>query len=94
MDATERVREKEELRRANERLEILTALSNDVLFDIECGTGKAHVYGDFEGRFGRAPQQEDFRGEPPLPKAVRAGYYFPRPDAAHDTDRRELTRRF
>lgn len=34
MDATERVREKEELRRANERLEILTALSNDVLFDI------------------------------------------------------------
>ena len=41
MDATERVREKEELRRANERLEILTALSNDVLFDIECGTGKA-----------------------------------------------------
>ena len=44
MDATERVREREELRRANERLEILTALSNDVLFDIECGTGKAHVY--------------------------------------------------
>lgn len=32
MDATERVREKEELRRANERLEIITALSNDVLF--------------------------------------------------------------
>lgn len=60
MDATERVREKEELRRANERLEILTALSNDVLFDIECGTGKAHVYGDFEGRFGRAPEQGDF----------------------------------
>lgn len=60
MDATERVREREELRRANERLEILTALSNDVLFDIECGTGKAHVYGDFEGRFGRDPKQEDF----------------------------------
>ena len=48
MDATERVREKEELRRANERLEIITALSNDVLFDIECGTGAAHVYGDCE----------------------------------------------
>lgn len=60
MDATERVREKEQLRRANERLEIITALSNDVLFDIECGTGEAHVYGDFEGRFGRAPAQEDF----------------------------------
>ena len=41
----------------------------------------------------RAPAR-GFRGEPPLPKAVRAGYYFPRPDAAHDTDRRELTRRF
>ena len=60
MDATERVREKEELRRANERLEIITALSNDVLFDIECGTGAAHVYGDFEGRFGRPPEQKDF----------------------------------
>ncbi|MEI3547220.1 MAG: GGDEF domain-containing protein [Adlercreutzia sp.] len=54
------MREKEELRRANERLEIITALSNDVLFDIECGTGAAHVYGDFEGRFGRPPEQEDF----------------------------------
>lgn len=35
------MREKEELQRANERLEIITALSNDVLFDIECGTGAA-----------------------------------------------------
>lgn len=60
MDATERVREKEELRRANERLEIITALSNDVLFDIDCATGEAHVYGDFEDRFGRAPEQADF----------------------------------
>lgn len=60
MDATDRVREKEALRRANERLEIITALSNDVLFDIECSTGEAHVYGDFEGRFGRAPEQSDF----------------------------------
>lgn len=60
MDATERVREKEELRRANERLEIITALSNDVLFDIDCATGEAHVYGDFEDRFGRAPEQSDF----------------------------------
>ncbi len=75
MDATERVREKEELRRANERLEIITALSNDVLFDIECGTGAAHVYGDFEGRFGRPPEQEGFCGEPTLPEAVRADYH-------------------
>ena len=28
--------------------------------NIECGTGAAHVYGDFEGRFGRPPEQKDF----------------------------------
>lgn len=33
----------ESLRLANERLEIITALSNDVLFDIQCGTGEANV---------------------------------------------------
>lgn len=60
MDITDQVRDEGDLRRANERLEILTALSNDVLFDIECATGAAHVYGDFEGRFGRAPEQSDF----------------------------------
>ena len=60
MDITDQVRDEEQLRRANERLEILTALSSDVLFDIECASGDAHVYGDFEGRFGRAPEQGDF----------------------------------
>lgn len=60
MDITERVQERDQLKRANERLEILTALSNDVVFDIECMTGKADVYGDFEGRFGREPRQSDF----------------------------------
>ena len=42
----------ESLRLANERLEIITALSNDVLFDIQCGTGEANVYGDFVGVLG------------------------------------------
>lgn len=60
IDITEEVRVREALERANERLEIITALSNDVLFDIECGTGETHVYGDFTGRFGREPQQPDF----------------------------------
>ncbi|MEC4184840.1 diguanylate cyclase [Adlercreutzia sp. R21] len=60
MDVTDQVNHEKELRRANERLEIITALSNDVLFDIQCATGNAHVYGDFEGRFGRAPEQTDF----------------------------------
>ncbi|NCA33065.1 sensor domain-containing diguanylate cyclase [Adlercreutzia muris] len=60
MDITDQVNDEEQLCRANERLEIITALSNDVLFDIECATGEAHVYGDFEGRFGRTPEQGDF----------------------------------
>lgn len=60
IDITDRVRDLEQLRRANQRLEIIAALSNDVLFDIECASGEAHVYGDFEGRFGRAPEQPDF----------------------------------
>lgn len=60
MDNTDQVRAEQALIRANERLEILTALSNDVVFDIKCATGEAHVFGDFEGRFGRAPQQPDF----------------------------------
>ncbi len=50
----------DELVRANERLEILTALSNDIVFDIDCASGDAQVFGDFEGRFGRAPEQGDF----------------------------------
>lgn len=60
MDNTEQVRAERELVRANERMEILTALSNDIVFDIKCATGEAHVFGDFESRFGRAPQQPDF----------------------------------
>lgn len=60
IDITETVQARHELERANERLEILTALSNDIVFDIECGTGEAHVYGDFQDRFEREPRQEDF----------------------------------
>lgn len=59
-DENELYEANESLRLANERLEIITALSNDVLFDIQCGTGEANVYGDFVGRFGREPVQEDF----------------------------------
>lgn len=60
IDITHHVEAMKDLERANERLEILTALSNDVLFDIECSTGDCHVYGDFQSRFGREPQQPDF----------------------------------
>lgn len=60
VDITDQVEARKQLEKANERLEILTALSNDVVFDIECGTGETHVYGDFHGRFGRDPKQSDF----------------------------------
>ncbi len=60
IDITEMIQTRHELERANERLEILTALSNDIIFDIECATGEAHVYGDFQDRFEREPRQEDF----------------------------------
>lgn len=60
VDITEKVGYERQLERARERMEILTALSNDVVFDIECRTGNAQVFGDFRDRFGRAPRQEDF----------------------------------
>lgn len=60
IDVTEKVLARRQLERAHERLEILTALSNDVVFDIECASGKTEVFGDFEGRFGREPRQTDF----------------------------------
>lgn len=60
LDITQQVEFERELKRANERMEILTALSNDIIFDIECATGHTEVFGDFEERFSRAPRQEDF----------------------------------
>lgn len=58
-DITERELDNLRLKRANERLDILTALSNDVIFDIDCDSGKTEVFGDFEERFGRPPKQTD-----------------------------------
>lgn len=60
VDITEKVASERELERVRERMEILTALSNDVVFDIECATGNAQVFGDFHDRFGREPRQDDF----------------------------------
>ncbi len=60
VDITEQIHYEREMQRAHERMEILTALSNDIVFDIECGTGHAQVFGDFEDRFGREPRQDDF----------------------------------
>ncbi len=60
VDITSKIKSEQELKRAHERMNILTALSNDVVFDIECGTGYAQVFGDFKDRFAREPRQEDF----------------------------------
>ncbi len=60
IDITDQVNARQQLEQANDRLEILTALSNDVVFDIQCATGECNVYGDFQGRFGRPPEQSDF----------------------------------
>ncbi len=59
IDITASMDYEKKLVEAQERIDILTALSNDVVFDIECGTGRAQVFGSFEERFGRAPEQED-----------------------------------
>lgn len=60
IDITPQKMSERELQRARERMDILTALSNDIVFDIECSTGHAEVFGDFEDRFAREPRQEDF----------------------------------
>lgn len=59
VDITEKVGYQRQMERGNERLEILSALSNDVVFDVDCPTGSTEVFGDFEGRFGRKPQMSD-----------------------------------
>lgn len=59
VDITEKVEYQRKMERGNERLEILSALSNDVVFDVDCPSGATEVFGDFEGRFGRKPQMSD-----------------------------------
>lgn len=60
VDITEKMKSERELERAMERMNIIAALSNDVIFDIDCASGNTMVFGDFDGRFGRDPDQEDF----------------------------------
>ncbi len=59
IDVTEKMRYQKSLERANERLEILTVLSHDVMFDIDCQDQTGEVFGDFDARFGRPPVSED-----------------------------------
>ncbi len=59
IDITEKMSYQQQLERANDRVEILTVLSRDVIFDIDCQNQVGEVFGDFDARFGRAPQSAD-----------------------------------
>ncbi len=53
------MRYQREIECANERVTLLTALSHDVMFDIDCQGQTGEVFGDFNARFGREPQSCD-----------------------------------
>ena len=55
IDITEKMSYQQQLERANDRVEILTVLSRDVIFDIDCQNQAGEVFGDFDARFGRPP---------------------------------------
>lgn len=59
IDITEKVSYQRKLERAEERVEMLTVLSHDVIFDIDCQAQTGEVFGDFEARFDRSPQSGD-----------------------------------
>lgn len=59
IDITEKMSYQQQLERANDRVEILTVLSRDVIFDIDCQGQVGEVFGDFDARFGREPQSAD-----------------------------------
>lgn len=59
IDVTEKMHYQRKLERAEERVEMLTVLSCDVIFDIDCQAQTGEVFGDFDARFGRVPQSED-----------------------------------
>lgn len=59
IDITEKMSYQRKLERAEERVEMLTVLSRDVIFDIDCQAQTGEVFGDFEARFRREPQSSD-----------------------------------
>ena len=59
IDITEKMSYQRKLERAEERVEMLTVLSRDVIFDIDCQAQTGEIFGDFEARFNREPQSDD-----------------------------------
>lgn len=59
-DITELMNYTRKLEQANQRVELISMLSRDVVFDIQCQEQTGDVFGDFEARFGRQPRSCDF----------------------------------
>lgn len=59
-DITELMHYTRKLEQANQRVELISMLSRDVVFDIQCQEQTGEVFGDFEARFNRAPKSCDF----------------------------------
>lgn len=59
-DITELMHYTRKLEQANQRVELISMLSRDVVFDIQCQEQTGDVFGDFEARFNRGPQSCDF----------------------------------
>ncbi len=60
IDITELLQYARRLEQANQRVELLSVLSRDVIFDIQCQEQTGELFGDFEGRFGRPAKSSDF----------------------------------
>lgn len=60
IDITDEIHYRQALEEEYERLKIIAALSNDVIFDMSSTKDAIEVFGDFKGRFGRDPQVSDF----------------------------------
>lgn len=59
-DITELMSYTHKLEQANQRVELISMLSRDVIFDIQCQEQTGEVFGDFQARFGRTPRSSDF----------------------------------
>lgn len=60
LDITDKIHYQQELEKGNMRQQMLADLSNNIFFDIDYSSGNIDVFGDFEERFGRKPQLNDF----------------------------------
>ena len=79
IDITEKMSYQRKLERAEERVEMLTVLSRDVAFDIDCQAQTGEIFGDFEARFDGQPQS----GRPHFAEALRQRMLYRSGSARH-----------